>query len=946
MNDAELRRNPVEQLAEEFLERFRRGERPALSEYTRDHPELADEIRELFPALVLLEESAPPGAGQGGPCGQPTADGRVLERLGDYRIVREVGRGGMGIVYEAVQEALGRHVALKVLPYQAAADPLRLQRFRREARSAARLHHTNIVPVFDVGEFGGVHYYAMQFIQGQSLDEVLQELRRLRARKASPAPPPIHALTTTLAGSLLNGQFQNVEAANPSAAEPTTLRPIAPAGNPETPVSQPARSEFSSDSDFHFYRSAARVGLQAAEALAYAHGQRVLHRDIKPSNLLLDLQGTAWITDFGLAKEEGDDLTREGDLVGTLRYMAPERFDAQSDPRSDLYSLGATLYELVTLRPAFAETDRARLIQRITQEEPPRPRKLDPSVPRDLETIVLKAMAKEPDHRYQLASEMAEDLRRFLADRPIRARRASVGERVWRWCRRNPAIACLTGLVAGLVLTVAVVASVDAMRLRRQLYLTQKAEDEATHRLFRSLVEQARASRLSRRVGQRYQSLETLAEASRIARQLDLPDQDFQTLRNEAIACLSLPDLRVAREWHLLLTDISRFDFDEGITRYARSDAREGVSVRRVVDDGEVFCPPRPRGRVEAPPLSPDGVEWPILSPDGQVLIIALRHNLEVWRIGAQKPLIRISDWSDPNCVFRPDSRQLAVGHTDASISVFNLETGDCVHRLAPLGGKFPQRLAFHPIEPRLAIACGSSVLVRELDTGCVRASFSLVPDDWPFVAWHPGGRILGAAGGDRMITLWDVPTGRRIANLEGHKDGGIQFAFNHAGDRLASNGWEGVWRIWDPRTGQLLFSTRAATGHVWVPHFSRDDRFLASGWQEGRLWLWEVAANQEYRALVHDPSLGRRTYRSLKIHPNGSLLAVGTDDNGFGLWNLAPGGDFIWVPVPCTHPLFEPSGSLATASRAGSWRWPIRTDRRSPGIIQVAAPEWLPIPA
>jgi serine/threonine protein kinase len=187
MTGEERQRNPLEQLAESFLERYRRGERPSLSEYTERHPELAAEIRDLFPALVLMEEAGPrrsdePGAGG---CGVTIVC--VPERLGDYRIVREVGRGGMGVVYEAIQEGLGRHVALKVLPLQTGADPVRLLRFRREARSLARLHHTNIVPVFDVGEHEGTYYYAMQFIQGQGLDQVLEELRRLRG---GPGPWP------------------------------------------------------------------------------------------------------------------------------------------------------------------------------------------------------------------------------------------------------------------------------------------------------------------------------------------------------------------------------------------------------------------------------------------------------------------------------------------------------------------------------------------------------------------------------------------------------------------------------------------------------------------------------------------------------------------------------------------------------------------------------------
>jgi tetratricopeptide (TPR) repeat protein len=204
-----------------------------------------------------------------------------------------------------------------------------------------------------------------------------------------------------------------------------------------------------SESGWPYWRSVARIGLQVAEALAYAHGQGILHRDIKPSNLLLDTQGTVWITDFGLAKTaaDTDNLTHTGDIVGTLRYMAPERFEGQADLRSDLYALGLTLYELLTLRPAFDESDRHRLIAQLMHDAPLRPRQVNRAIPRDLETVVLKATARDPVQRYQTPGEVAEDLQRFLDDRPIKARRESALHRGWRWCRRNREVA---GLVMGL----------------------------------------------------------------------------------------------------------------------------------------------------------------------------------------------------------------------------------------------------------------------------------------------------------------------------------------------------------------------------------------------------------------------------------------------------------------------------------------------------------------
>jgi serine/threonine protein kinase len=198
-----------------------------------------------------------------------------------------------------------------------------------------------------------------------------------------------------------------------------------------------------------------------ADALAHAHAQGILHRDIKPSNLLLDLRGTVWVTDFGLAKaSDADDLTRTGDVVGTLRYMAPERFDGLGDHRADVYALGLTLYELLTLRPAFLADNRHKLVEQVLTAAPPAPRRVRPAVPRDLETVVLKATARDPALRYQAAADLADDLRRYLEDRPIRARRASGTEQAWRWCRRNPAVA---GLLATVLLVLAVGAAMAAV---------------------------------------------------------------------------------------------------------------------------------------------------------------------------------------------------------------------------------------------------------------------------------------------------------------------------------------------------------------------------------------------------------------------------------------------------------------------------------------------------
>jgi serine/threonine protein kinase len=383
--------DPVGRLAENFVARYRRGERPALAEYTAQYPELADRIREVFPMMVLIEE-----AGTGSDASSEATGGAAAESLGEgpegpdriagYRLLREVGRGGMGVVYEAEQLSLGRHVALKVLPAPVGQDPRGQERFRREARAAARLHHTNIVPVFEVGQDRGVLFYAMQFIEGQALDAVLEELKALRrGQPAEPGQGPQAAPTAAaVAHSLLTGRtpaesIPGQENGRGAAAPETVTEPgDAAAGGSETATPSsavlPGQSKHSAAEAgrHHYHRSVAQVGIQVAEALDYAHREGVIHRDIKPSNLLLDAASRVWIADFGLAQTDGEALTQTGDLVGTLRYMAPERFRGWSDPRSDVYSLGLTLYEMLILRPAFEAADRLELIRQVTHDEPAR----------------------------------------------------------------------------------------------------------------------------------------------------------------------------------------------------------------------------------------------------------------------------------------------------------------------------------------------------------------------------------------------------------------------------------------------------------------------------------------------------------------------------------------------------------------------------------------------
>jgi serine/threonine protein kinase len=411
-------KSQVLKVLEEYLAKLEHGAPPHPEELLAEHPDLTDQLQAYLASLDFLHKAALSLHGPPRP-ESPRADDPDAAQfgcLGDFRILREVGRGGMGVVYEAEQISLGRRVALKVLPFAATMDSRQLQRFQNEARAAASLEHPHIVPVYGVGCERGVHYYAMKFIDGQSLSELIQELKTAEERN--------HRATEN------TEKKQNTKTYSSLGSLCTLWQRRSP----------------------DFYKSVAELGIQAAEALEHAHSLGIVHRDIKPANLMIEqaagstqqAAGRLWITDFGLARTAADaGLTMTGDVLGTLRYMSPEQALAKHglvDHRTDVYSLGVTLYELLTGRPAVEGKDREEILNSITLDEPRSPRRLDSAIPRDLETIVLKAMEKNPADRYATAKELADDLRHYLEDRPIRARRPSLRQRLAKWARRNQAV--------------------------------------------------------------------------------------------------------------------------------------------------------------------------------------------------------------------------------------------------------------------------------------------------------------------------------------------------------------------------------------------------------------------------------------------------------------------------------------------------------------------------
>ncbi len=382
----------LQEILLEYVEAAQTGCAPERAQFLQDHPEFATDLTEFLAHYQQINRLASPLRDSAVRCAgwelldsvlQPTPPTertgssrtsdqiRDLGQLGDYRLLREIGCGGMGIVYEAEQISLRRKVALKILPFAAGSDSRQLQRFHNEAEAAAHLHHSHIVPVFAVGCERGVHYYTMQFIEGQSLAAVI-----------------------TL---LATGQRRSSAVRAPDEGKEETDAPSTDA--PSTQVAADLSTEHTGRT-LGFYQTVAAIGKQTAEALEYAHQMGVIHRDIKPANLLLDARGDVWITDFGLAQFQNQaGLTMTGELLGTLRYISPEQAMAKRglvDHKTDIYALGASLYEFLTLKPVFDGRDRHALLHQIGFEEPVSPRVHDSSIPFELETIILKASCQKP----------------------------------------------------------------------------------------------------------------------------------------------------------------------------------------------------------------------------------------------------------------------------------------------------------------------------------------------------------------------------------------------------------------------------------------------------------------------------------------------------------------------------------------------------------------------
>jgi WD40 repeat protein/serine/threonine protein kinase len=871
----------VAEVFDDFLDRCGRGEPADVEDYAGRHPEVAGVLRRVLPALQAFGDDA--------------AAPEAPERLGDFRLLRELGRGGMGVVYQAEQISLGRTVALKVLSGGATLDPRNLQRFRTEARAAALLQHPNIVPVYAVGSEGGVHYYAMQMIGGQSLAALLGDQR--------PGPP-----TDPTANARGNRE-----------APPTTSSPSLPAavGLPSRPSAAP-QAGWGADRPGYF-RWVAGLGVQAAEALEHAHRQGVVHRDVKPSNLLLDARGRLWVADFGLARcrdADGPAMTVTGELLGTLRYMSPEQALARPggvDHRTDVYSLGATLYELLTLRPVFDSADPHTLLRRVAGEEPLPPRRLEPAVPVDLETIVLKALAKAPEERYATAGDLADDLQRFLDHRPVRARRPTPAQRLGKWARRHRAVLLPLAAVAALALVglLAVALAFDVVLGRQR--------DEARAAGARAEAEK-QCTAEAREAGDRilYAAHVQLAHREwhdgQVGRALELLDGD------------GCPGRLRGWEWGYLhglcAAAVTTLRGPAGRIHAVAFSPADGT-LAAGAGDGVVWLWD-PAGAARTFPGHADEVLALAFSADGRFLASAGREGaVKVWDVAAGREVLHLvgHDGAVEGVAFDPDGARLASAGADG-VKVWVVASGTLLRTLAVPGVKF-HAVAFSP--DGKALASGSrDELVRLWDpvTGEVLRSCAGHGDRVSSVAFSPDGRLVASASPDETVRLWDPASGAPVRTLAGHRAGVYGVAFSPDGKTLASASLDTTVRLWDPAGGRELRTLHTHTRHVLGVAFSPDGRRLASASLDQTVRVWDLAREAgECRDLPRHPEGAV----SLAFSPDGTLLASAGDDGTVGVRALPDGSP---VAVLKGHGAgvravaFSPDGKLlASAGEDGTVR-------------------------
>ncbi|MEM6568027.1 MAG: serine/threonine-protein kinase [Planctomycetota bacterium] len=870
---------------------------PTVDEWVARHPAFAAELEELLPGVLLMESVAGQTADQAE--ADASAVAALPERLGEYRILGMLGRGGMGVVYLARQESLGREVALKVLPTTLDLDRGFLDRFQREAQVAARLSHPHIVPVYGVGAAEGRHFFAMRFVDGFALDAVLRSVRRASDEAREPSSSP--------------GGSRGSDSKSDSAAEVSeVVRALRQASSgvsnlPPLQVEGLAR-RFTA-------RAAVTLVLQVADALEHAHAAGVLHRDIKPGNILLDADGDAWVTDFGLCRiEEAGSLTSDGAVVGTLRYMAPEQVEGAADERSDVYSLGLVLYELLTLEPAFQATRRAKLIHDVLHTAPARVRRLRPDVPRIVETIVHKATAKLPEERYASAAAFARDLRAYLADRPIEARPPSALylARLFVSRHRLATAVAVVALLLIATLTTLYVRDLRASRFEseRRAYVGELVgaeaalRDGAIERAKRHLESAPAALRswewahLSARVDQGADARPFgLGSARSIAVS---PDGRLAALTSPRIggspgrvSVVSVPDGAEVRSGFDLLHPTAAAWSEDG--SMLASVTRDGICiVHRVDADGQVehaqtfLLDDRQTSAAWAGPLLVCGGEggqvW-VWDSDRSLARTVTTLSGAVRAVGSagREPQEgdRADDGEGEGALDGSRARWWAVtsfgtlalgGYEVERVEQLDLAGDELAD--AAMDGRGHSGVAVTLGGAVHAISFGSAVPRPLHSTGSRLVSVAL------------DGDLVAAVGTDKRVHLVDVVARRAIRALSGSPHRLLDVAFVPGTALLVTTGADGVVRTWhrDVAGGGVRLDGHVA--EVVSAAFSADGERLVTGGSDGQVLVWDVLRGTPIHRFAEPPA----TVGAVALMGDGDTVVAGTAAGDLFRWNLGAG--------------------------------------------------------
>jgi WD40 repeat protein/tRNA A-37 threonylcarbamoyl transferase component Bud32 len=675
-----------------------------------------------------------------------------------------------------------------------------------------------------------------------------------------------------------------------------------------------------------------------ARAVHAAHSQGIIHRDLKPANVLLTRDGVPKITDFGLAKatDSNSGLTGSDAVLGSPSYMAPEQAERGGrsvGPAADVYALGAILYELLTGRPPFKAASVLETLEQVRSADPVSPSRLQPGLARDLETICLKCLRKDPAHRYGSALELADDLRRWIAGEPVIARPVGTLGRIGLWCRRKPLPAALAAAVVALAVTILLGAPIMMLRLQRErddsrvnLKNALAAQELAEQKIIEISLEQAHALRLSRQAGQRVQSLEALRQAARLLPRAGGWGPTPLALRSEVVLSLALVDLvDEQRPLPPLPAYGTLISVDLALRRYAYPD-RHDVVISSLEDGRELLriASPEPGSPCETVAFGPDGKMLRALYP---LQTKPRRYACVVWNLAERRPVLR-AELSAPVTAFSPDGQCLAFVEPAGAVALVELAGGSLRRRLFVAAAN-PQCFAFDASGRRFAVqAADESVKICDVETGAILSTLDY-QGHIHTLAWRHDGRLLAAAGWEERVHVWELPQGRLVSILTGHTAAVTAAIFRKRDGLLATSSWDGTTRLWDPVSGDELLSAPGAIGR-----FSPDEQRLA--FQDNRrVGVWRIEGGGECRTLHHgntgnlSPQTGTVLFHSVGFSPDGQILAASGHD-GVRIWDGAGVRELAHLPIGPTQTLqFLPDGAgFLTLGQSGLQRWPITVER------------------